>query len=213
MRKKVNKKVHHLTRADIKKNPNIEKEHVITKIKKHERLYTFYAVMIFIVILLGITLLIGTSFKHILSFNSYDSGNLSVEYNSKNNVIGNIITLTDADIVEDAKIKDNDTYNFTITNTSKIPIKYKITIYKDKEFIKLDNCSDRLFKDTEIKYNLNKGSIFYLNSKKVNNYYLLSEDVIPANASKIYSLNIWVDKNTTMSDKHYHGIIEVNVTR
>lgn len=211
MEKKIKKSK--LTAQDIKKYSNIEKEHVITKIKRHERLYTFYTVILFIGILLGTTLLIGTSFKYIASMNSYNSGNLLVEYTSVNNVIGNVITLTDQDIIEDAKIKDNHTYTFTITNTSNVRSKYAIKIYRDDEFIKLDNCRDKLFKDTQIKYNINNGSIFYLHTKKEKDSYTLIEDTIPANSTKVYSLNIWVDKDTLQNDRHYHGLIEVDTIK
>ena len=218
MRKRIKKNsdrlvLHQLSTGNIKKNPNIEKEHVITKINQHEKLYTFYLSMIFLIVLLGVTFLIGTSLKDVLPFNSYSSGELLVEYNSTNNLIGNIITLTDADVVEDAKVEDSNHYTFTITNPSNYSVKYKIKIRDDDEFIELDQCRDRLFSEEDIKFNINHGNVFYLNTKKVGDYYLLAEEVIPANSTKVYTINIWLDNSTLLSDRHYHGIIEVDTVK
>lgn len=203
--------IHSLSEALIKKNPNVEKEHIITKIKKHERFYTICLSAIFVLVFIIIALLVGTSYKYFKKMNSYVSGDLIVEYSPTVNGIGDVITLNDTDIVDDFKIKDNETYKFTITNNSFKKALYKISIRVDKDIIELDGCSNNLFSDSNIKYNINKGDIFSLEGKKLKDRYILIEDVIPGKSTKVYSLNVWLDKDTLYEGKHFHGIIEVDV--
>ena len=203
--------IHSLSEALIKKNPNVEKEHIITKIKKHERFYTICLSAIFVLVFIIITLLVGTSYKYFKKMNSYVSGDLVVEYSPTVNGIGDVITLDDTDIVDDFKIKDNETYKFTITNNSFKKALYKISIRVDKDIIELDGCGNNIFSDNNIKYNINKGDIFSLEGKKLKDRYVLIEDVIPGKSTKVYSLNVWLDKDTLYEGKHFHGIIEVDV--
>ncbi|MDO4996086.1 MAG: hypothetical protein Q4E69_02795 [Bacilli bacterium] len=203
--------IHSLSEALIKKNPNVEKEHIITKIKKHERFYTICLSAIFVLVFILITLLVGTSYKYFKKMNSYVSGDLVVEYSPTVNGIGDVITLDDTDIVDDFKIKDNETYKFTITNNSFKKALYKISIRVDKDIIELDGCGNNIFSDNNIKYNINKGDIFSLEGKKLKDRYVLIEDVIPGKSTKVYNLNVWLDKDTLYEGKHFHGIIEVDV--
>lgn len=203
--------LHEFSAAVINKNTKVEKEHIITKIKKRQSFYTLCLSSFFVLIILLILLIIGTSFKKYIKINTYDSGTLSVEYDTNDNGIGDIISLTDSDIIDDLKIKDDKTYGFTITNESKSLVKYKINILKDNDIIRLDNCKDKLFPDELIKYNINGGKIFTLNGKFSSNRYTLIEDVIPGNSSKIYYINVWVDKDAEYMDRHFHGIIDVNM--
>lgn len=203
--------IHSISEILIKKNPNIEKEHIINKIKKHEKFYTICLSCVFILVFISITLLIGTSYKYFKKMNSFVSGDLIVEYSSTINGIGDVITLDDSNIVDDGKVKDNETYKFTITNNSLKKTIYKISIRIDKDIIELDNCSSNLFKDYNIRYNINKGDAFNLADKKAKDNYVLIEDVIPGKSTKVYSMNVWVDRDTKFEGKHFHGIIEVDV--
>ena len=203
--------LHKLTQAVIKKNPNIEKEHIITKIKRHERLYTLGLSFLFIIIIVGITLIVGTSYKHFKGINSYESGVLIVDYKASNNGIGDIITLDDSYILDDNKVKNDDQYSFTITNNASCEVSYKISIRLDNDLIDLDNCRDNLFDYSSIRYNLNKGSVKSLKDKINDDQYLLMEDVIPSKSTKVYTLNVWLDKDTLMEGRHFHGIIEVDM--
>ena len=203
--------LHKLTQAVIKKNPNIEKEHIITKIKRHERLYTLGLSFLFIIIIVGITLIVGTSYKYFKDINSYKSGVLIVNYKASDNGIGDIITLDDSYILEDNKVKDLEQYSFTITNNASCEVSYNISIRLDNDFIDLDNCRDNLFDYSDIRYNINKGNVKYLKDMINEEQYLLASDVIPANSTKVYILNVWLNKETLMEGRHFHGIIEVDM--
>ena len=193
----------------INKNPNVEREHFINKIKKHERLYTVCLSSIILVILLGISIMIGRNYRNILYLNTYDSANLLVDYSSYKNVIGDVVTLTDEDIQDDILASEKQTHRFTITNKSNKATKYLIVFVRDNEFIKLDNCGDRLFNEESIRFNINNGTIYSLEDKNVNHNYILEEDVIPANSTKMYNINMWVNKITSKTDRHYHGKIQI----
>lgn len=203
--------IHSLSEALIKKNPNVEKEHIITKIKKHERFYTVCLSAIFVLVFIGVTLLVGTSYRYFKKMNSYVSGDLVVEFSPTINGIGDVITLDDNNMIDDFKIKDNETYKFTITNNSFKKSLYRISIRVDKDIIELDGCGSNLYNDKNIKYNINKGDIFSLEGKKLKDNYVLIEDVIPGKSTKVYSMNVWVDKDSLYEGKHFHGIIEVDV--
>lgn len=203
--------LHKLTQAVIKKNPNIEKEHIITKIKKHERLYTLGLSFLFIIIIVSITLIVGTSYKYFKDINSYKSGVLVVNYKASNNGIGDIITLDDSFILDDNKVKNEDQYSFTITNNASCEVSYNISIRLDNDLIDLDNCRNNLFDYHNIRYNLNKGNVKSLKDLINDDQYLLASDVIPAKSTKVYTLNVWLDKETLMEGKHFHGIIEVDM--
>lgn len=203
--------LHKYNESIIIKNPSIEKEHIITKIKRREKFYNLCLTSIFVCIFILILCLVGTSYRHFTS-NIYESGSLSVQYEPVSDGISDIITLTDSNILEDGKAYDLDGYKFTITNTSNTKVKYQIAIRIDDDYIMLDGCKNNLFDISKIKYNINKGHIYTLDStQNIDNQYILIEDVIPAKASKPYSLNVWVDKNMDYQDRHFHGVIEVNM--
>lgn len=203
--------IHSISEALIKKNPNVEKEHIITKIKKHERFYTVCLSAIFVLVFIAITLLVGTSYRYFKQMNSYVRGDLVVEYSSNYNGMGDVITLNDSNIIDDLKIKNEETYKFTVTNNNFKEAIYKISIRVDNDIIDLDGCRNNLFDDSNIKYNINKGNVLSLKDKKDKDNYLLIEDVIPGKSTKVYSMNVWLDKNTKIEGKHFHGIIEVDV--
>lgn len=203
--------LHKLSNIVIKKNSNIEKEHIITKIKKHEKFYTLCLAGFFVLLFIIITFFVGTSHRFFKKMNSYNSGDLTVEYSPSTNGIGDVITLDDSKITDDGKIKNNETYKFTVTNNGFNRSIYKISIRIDKDIIELDGCNNNLFSDNLIKYNINKGNVFTLQSKKENDKYILIEDVIPAKSTKVYSMNVWIDRSAKYEGKHFHGIIEVDV--
>lgn len=205
------KVIHKLSSSNIKKNPNIEKEHIITKFKKNEKKYLFYSVSCFLIFSLIIIFFGCMSLKSYLSLNDYTSGDLIVSYSNTKEGVSDIITLTDADVLEDSKVKDESNYNFIVNNQGKKDLKYQIRIREDKDFIKLDECFNKLFDSNDIKYNINRGSIFYLGTKEIDGNYILLEDIIKKNTSKVYSMNIWVDKSVKLNDRHFHGIIEVKL--
>ena len=194
---------------NINKNPNVEREHFINKIKKHERLYTVCLSSFILLILLGISIVIGWNYKNILYLNTYESRKLAVDYSTYKNVIGDIVTLTDEDIQDDILASEKQTHRFTITNKSDKATKYLIVFLKDYDFIELDGCKDRLFNEESIRFNINNGKVYSLTEKNVNSNYILEEDVIPANSSKMYNLNMWVNKITAKNDRHYHGKIQI----
>lgn len=202
-----------LNRPVVLKNSEVEKEHIITKIKRKEKFYTLCLSSCFLIVFCVVTLVVGKSYKYFFDVNAYESGNLIVEYTPTSNGIGDVITLDDAKIVEDALVKNNEDYKFLVTNNGLSQAKYKITIRLDRDFMKLDGCEDRFFNASNIKYNLNKGSINYLSSKYKDGEFVISEDVIPGNSTKVYSLNVWLDKNTKYEDKHFHGVIEISMIK
>lgn len=195
--------------SNIQKNPNTEREHFINKIKKHERLYTVYLSGAILLILLVISIIIGRNYKNVLYLNTYESGSLEVDYSTVRNVIGDVVTLTDEDIQDDILASEKQIRRFTITNKNNKSTKYRIIFVRDDEFIKLDQCEDHLFNEESIHFNINNGTVFQLSDKKEESYYLLDEDVIPGNSTKMYNLNMWVNKITPKMDRHYHGKIQI----
>lgn len=194
----------------INKNPNVEREHFINKIKKHERLYTVYLSTFILLILLGISIVIGRNYKNILYLNTYDSGKLLVDYSTYKNVIGDVVTLTDEDIQDDILASEKQTHRFTITNKTDKATKYRIVFEKDDDFIKLDKCGDNLFNVDNIRFNINNGNVYSLKDKDIiDGAYLLEEDFIPANSTKMYNVNIWLNKITPKNNRHYHGKIQI----
>ena len=194
----------------INKNPNVEREHFINKIKKHERLYTVYLSTFILLILLGISIVIGRNYKNILYLNTYDSGKLLVDYSTYKNVIGDVVTLTDEDIQDDILASEKQTHRFTITNKTDKATKYRIVFEKDDDFIKLDKCGDNLFNVDNIRFNINNGNVYSIKDKDIiDGAYLLEEDFIPANSTKMYNVNIWLNKITPKNNRHYHGKIQI----
>ena len=85
--------------------------------------------------------------------NSYVRGDLVVEYSSNYNGMGDVITLNDSNIIDDLKIKNEETYKFTVTNNNFKESIYKISIRVDNDIIDLDGCRNNLFDDNNIRYN------------------------------------------------------------
>ncbi len=200
--------LHKLSNVVIKKNSNIEKEHIITKIKKHEKIYLTCLSSIILLIFILLMLLVGTSFEY-FGVNEYKDGNLIIEYAPNENGLSSTITLNDSKILKDSVAKEELGHSFSIENTSSSQIKYQIIVSKDKELINVDQCSNNLYDDIYIKYTINDNTPSYLSKSKLDDYYLIREDIIPAKSTKYYNIKIWLDENTPINGKHFHGIIEI----
>ena len=122
-----------------------------------------------------------------------------------------MITLSDSNIIEDKLAKYKEEYVFFINNPTFRKLKYRVTIKQDNELIELDGCGNRLFSDKDIKFNINGSSVKYLSNKKSGDEYIIVEDVIPGNSTKKYIMNVWIDKNVSKDDKHFHALIEVDM--
>lgn len=207
-KKKSKLKVKHLRMEEIKKNNSIEVDHTIRKIKEREFKLTLMFVCIFLVVLISSTLIVGFSIQTFKEYNKVSSGDLIISYDENDNMLDDVITLDNNDVMSYDEGLESDTYKFTITNDTDTNIRYIVKIVRDYDMIELDECSDMLFSDENIMISLDGKFVGMLADFYDGNEYIICEDRVETDSSHTYELGIWVDENY-VNNGHYHGKIVV----
>lgn len=205
-------KIKHLRMEEIKKNNSIEVDHTIRKIKEKEFRLIVMWVGIFLVVLISSALIVGFSVQKIGEYNKVNSGDLVITFDGNNNILDDVITLDNNDVMNYDEGMVSETYNFTITNDTDENVRYLIKIVKDYEMIELDECNDMMFSDDNIMISLNGKFIGYASDFYDGNEYVISEDRVESKDIVDYELRIWVDEDY-VNNGHFHGKIIVEETK
>ena len=196
---KTNNKTTHLDPSQIIRNPNINIEYNIKRIKK-ERRYTAILVCIFIVAILFISYFVFTKVNSI-NLRSVNTKNLTTIYELNNNGLNNIIN------IKNKNTKLN--YHFTIKNNSNKTINYYIYLDEDTSFINYDKCKNNLVDYKYLLFSINNYEYKPLIStyNKIRKY-VIYESTLNRKESEKINLKIKYD-DLVDTNKHYHGIITV----
>lgn len=182
-----------LDEDQILKNNSINVEYNIKRIKK-ERRYTIILVICFIIMFFVIGLSIFTDIDSLnMSLENVD--NLTIKYEVDDNGVKNTISIYD----------DKDySYKLSITNNDNKYNRFYIYLKTDDDFIKLDNCSDKLIDYSLINYEIN-GNSGILKDSLIDDKYVVLVDDLGAHEKKDYELKIKLN-----GVGHYHSIIKVS---
>lgn len=193
-----------LTQADIKKYSMNELDHVILKIKANEVKYTIISVLIILLVFFLVSYIIFSSVQERISHNVLKNGNLYIEFQTRENGLGDIIDLVDVD-TDDSSKDVLDTYKVTITNDSSEERKYQVFIVDDVDMIKVDGCHDIFLDRSFLMYNINDGVEMSLSDDSEKSVIF---GTLGGKKSVTYTIKVWVS-DTYLENPHYHGKIVV----
>ena len=205
-------KIKHLRMEDIIKNNSIEVDHTIRKIKEREFRLTVMWVCIFLVAIISTTFTVAFSVQKIKEYNQVNSGDLVITFEENNEVLDDIITLDNDDVLSYKDGLENDSYKFSIKNSGDKKVKYKIRLVDDVDMIEYDDCSKMQFNKKNMFFSLNDHIVGIVADLYNGEEYIISEETIDSNEVKNYEIKFWVDK-TYVNNGHYHGKIIVEETK
>ncbi|MBR3211260.1 MAG: hypothetical protein IKF71_04940 [Bacilli bacterium] len=178
---------------DVTKNSGKEISHTITKIKKHEKLYTFILVVIFM-ITISLSFLIG------LSSDKYQWYDESL-YDSNISLSGRLVALSSKNVMSDAEGLKSDTYDIKFSNNTSNYINYILRFALDEETVERCDCRDQIISFDKIKYSLD--------GKKVNRFteetMIITTGMLKAKESDSLKVHIWLDESVEEEECLYYG--------
>lgn len=205
-------KIKHLRMESIIKNNSIEVAHTIRKIKEREFRLTVMWVCIFLVAFMFAFGTVSFSVQKIREYNKVNSGDLLITFGEKVEVLDDIITLDNNDVLSYEDGMKTDGHKFSIKNIGDVKVMFKIKLVDDIDMIELDNCSKMQFKKKNIFFSLNDHVVGMVSDLYNGEEYIISEESIDSDETKNYEIKFWVDKNY-VNNGHYHGKIKVEVTK
>lgn len=201
-----NRKIkHQLKPVDIRKNPDTEVSHVITKIKAREREIMIVGVFLVLLVLISASWVVFTSVQKRDVESTIKDGNLMIHYRKTDTGVGDVVTLTENSTREEI--------SFSITNTSKKKVFYQILLEDDLEMIEVDGCSDLFIDKESIYYQMNDQVISTLNNHYKNKKYVLYDGSIGALGKEKIKLSFWTSDSIKNENGHYHGKIVVKTNK
>ena len=191
-------------KPEIKKRKTTKVSKSIKKIKAHEKKYTFILVLFFILLFIIIgyfTLRIQTRITNGKTKEVVETHDLNYRIVSD----GEVITLTDNDVLSDENGLNKDGYLFSYKNKSRDKIKYRIRLVKDNNMIKDCDCAGKTIDFQNLKYSIDGNKI----EKFQNSDMVVAEGVLNNNTYNTINLKLWVDENFDKSNYHFHGHLEM----
>ena len=190
-----------------------KKKKIISRIFKRELTLTIVSIIGVTVVLLGGSYGAFSQIVRSKDYNVLKTGDLAIEFNDKEEGLGNVINLNGAFPESDADGMSKEPYTFEIKNTGTLPANFEVKIVDDADMIDSDGCIDNLLDKEYIKYSIN-GSEAALLSSTEEVKYVIDTGVLEVGESVKYSINMWIDKDAGNDaiGRHYHGKIVVNAT-
>lgn len=183
------KKQSKLAEEDINKNSGKEISHTISKIKAHERLYTFILVIIFMVTI-SLSVFLGL---RVDSYKIYDAS----YYTSNYSLNGELISLNHNSIMSDAEGLATREYVVNYTNHTDHNINYIIRFSEDEDAFERCKCGDKKIDYHAIKYSIDGKTIHQFSEETM----VISAGMIPVQETGEMKVRLWIDDKYNKEDE------------
>ena len=174
---------------------------MITKeLKAHEKRYTIILVILFVaIILFGGYCILSIDNKEL----SKTSKTINYRYSSVSSSY-QVLTLTEKNKLTDKEGLNSNKVAIHVKNTTDTKYEYKIVLKKDKTATRICGCEKNIEDYKYIKYSLNGKDILKLNKDMV-----IYKGSLKKDEEKDILINIWIDKNLSINNYHYHGYFSI----
>lgn len=173
----------------------------ITKeLKEHEKKYTIILVILFIFAILF-------AGYCILSIDNKELNNISETINYRYSSLSSsyqVVSLTDKNKLADKEGLNSNKLSIHIENTTDSKYDYEIVLKKDKTTTRICGCEKNIEDYKYIRYSINGKDVLKLNKDMV-----VYKGSLKKDEKKDIMINIWIDKNLTIKDYHYHGYFSI----
>lgn len=186
------------------KNNKVFSKTSITNSLKSTVFLTCLSVIGVLLILVGNSYALFTSFSRSSNYNYISIGTLQMEYTERD--INSSLNLNDALPISDDDGLNTKGYEFALKNTGTLAASYTIKLVDDSDLISLDGCVDNLLSKEFIKVSMNNATPVILADLESSDYVIVAGTLQP-NESVSYTLKAWIDANSDNSilGTHYHG--------
>lgn len=192
MAKKI-RQVKKLVEEDIHKNSGKEISHTISKIKAHERFYTFILVIVFMVTI-SISVFLG--FK-VDSYQLYDAS----YYYSSFTLSGQLVALTDKSVMNDIEGLTSKKYTLHYSNNTIHNINFLIRFAEDPESIEKCKCKDKIVDYHMIKFSIDGETVQTFSDESM----ILTAGMVPSREDGTFEVRMWLDDSLKDQDCFYYG--------
>ena len=182
------KKRSKLVEEDINKNSGKEISHTISKIKAHERLYTFILVVIFMVTI-SLAVFLGL---RVDSYKIYDAS----YYTSNYSLTGQLISLNHNNIMSDKDGLQSLEYVINFTNHTNHNINYLIRFAEDEDSFERCKCHDKVVDYHAIKYSIDGKTVNQFTEETM----IISAGMLPVKNDGELHIRLWIDENYNKDD-------------
>ncbi len=177
-----------LVEEDINKNSGKEISHTISKIKAHERLYTFVLVVIFM-FTISITAFLGLKVD---SYQLYDASYYYSHFSMK----GDSIKLSSKDVMSDVNGLVSKPRTLEYNNNTNKNINFIIRFSPDEKEIKKCGCENKIIDYHKIKYSLDGINIKTFTDDAM----IISASMLEKNSNGTFSIRLWLDESLKNKD-------------
>ena len=177
-----------LVEEDINKNSGKEISHTISKIKAHERLYTFVLVVIFM-FTISITAFLGLKVD---SYQLYDASYFYSHFSMK----GQNITLSKKNIMSDVNGLVSKPYTLEYNNNTNKNINFIVRFAKDEEETANCNCANKIIDYHKIKYSIDGVNVKQFTDDAM----IISAGMVQKRSGGTFTVRLWLDESLKNKD-------------
>ena len=191
--------------SDIKRGEGAPVNHLIDRIKAREREYTFYCVVVSLVVILVIAYFIFSSVRTPRDYTAMEVGSFVVSFNTVDENLGNVVDLTPLNPMSDVEGSKSQAYEVEIENTTNERQGVEIRLLDDVALIQEDGCSEMQVPYQYIHYQVGDGEIKLLDATTTSP--VIYEGSLSASEKAKLQIRIWVTNSlpNEYMNYHYHG--------
>lgn len=194
MAKKI-KNVKKIKQSDISKNTGKEIGSTIARFKMHEKRYTFYLVVIFM-----LTIMVSAYFAlRVDSYHFYDSSNNN--QGSYLSFSSRLVFLNQKNIMSDLDGLNSNSYLVDFSNTTAETINYIIRLVLDEDSIQQCNCENEIVEYDKIRYSIDGKNVLSFHDDNM----IIETGTIPSKKSEKFNIRFWLNDQVDSSKSHFYG--------
>ena len=193
MAKKI-RNIKRIKQEDITKNTGKEIGSTIARFKMHEKRYTFYLVVIFM-----LTIMISAYFGlKVDSYHLYDSSKNKGSYLSFSS---RLVFLNQKNIMSDLDGLKSSTYLVDFSNTTAESINYIIRLVLDEDSIEQCNCENEIVDFDKIRYSIDGKSVLSFRDENM----IIETGTIQSQKNEKFNIRFWLNDQVDTSKCHFYG--------
>ena len=194
MAKKI-RSVKKIRQEDISKNTGKEISSTIARFKMHEKRYTFYLVVIFM-----LTIMISAYFGlKVDTYSLYDS--TSNDKGSYLSFSSRLVFLNQKNIMNDVEGLQSNSYLVDFSNTTAETINYIIRLVLDEDSIEQCNCVNEIVEYDKIRYSVDGENVLSFQDDSM----VVETGTLHSQKSEKINIRFWLNDQVDASKCHFYG--------
>ena len=182
-----------LAEEDINKNSGKEISHTISKIKEHERLYTFILVIVFMVTI-SLSIFLGLKVDPYQIYNSN-------YYMPSFTLTDELVTLSQKNVISDLEGLSSKTYILKYYNNTDHDINFLIRFATDEDTKDRCNCDEKIVDYSHIRFSVDGQHVQQFTDETM----IISAGMIKSRQEDEFRVRLWLDETVPEGDCFFYG--------